>query len=126
MNITRIASIGWIIFIISLSAAKSFGFGAWLWGGIEGWLGGNRIMHFIMAGIMSLLCLLAVPERFQRNKPNPVIMVLLMGCIIDEFLQYFIPSRNFSVWDAVASCAGVLLFSMPVLWWRRKQDTLCH
>ena len=66
MNITRIAALVWIIFIVGLSAAKSLGYGAWLWGGIETTLGDNRTMHFIMAGIMALLCLLAIPERFQR------------------------------------------------------------
>ena len=126
MNITRIAAIGWILFIVGLSAAKSLGYGAWLWGGIETVLGNNRTMHFVMAGIMSILCLLAVPQRFQQGKVNAVILVLLVGCIIDECFQYFIPSRNFSVWDAVASCAGVLVFAIPVLCWRKMQGRQCH
>ena len=76
-------------------------------------------MHFVMAGIMSMLCLLAVPERYQHGIVNPVTLFLMTGCIVDELLQYFIPSRGFSVWDAASSCAGVLVFASPVLL-RRK------
>lgn len=123
MNITRIIAISWIVFIVCLSAAKSLGYGAWLWGGIESALGDNRTMHFLMAGVLPLLCLPAVPERYQKGKVNPVIFLLLLGCIADELLQYFIPSRNFSVWDAAASCAGVLSFSLPVLFWRKLKKT---
>lgn len=115
-------AIFWIVFIVSLSIAKSLGYGEWLWGGIEACLGDNRIMHFVLAGIMSILCLLAVPEHFQQGMVNPVILLLLVGCIADELFQYYIPSRNFSIWDAVASCAGVLVFAIPVLWWRKTQE----
>ena len=115
----RLIAISWIVFLIALSIAKSLGHAAWLWGGIESFLGDNRTMHFVMAGIMSLLCLLAVPERYQHGVVNPVILFLMTDCIVDELFQYFIPSRSFSAWDAASSCEGVLVFASPVIL-RRK------
>ena len=119
MKITRVVAIGWITFVISLSIAKSLGYGYWLWGGIQALLGSNRTMHFLMAGIMSSLCLLAARQYSEKDLARPVILFLLAGCIGDELAQYFIPSRHFSPWDALASCAGVLVFALPVLWGSR-------
>lgn len=74
-----------------------------------------------MAGIMAFLVLLSVPENKSFLFLYTIIAFLLFGCVVDEAIQYFLPLRNFSLWDAMASCAGILVFSVLVLVFRKKK-----
>ncbi|WP_194842622.1 VanZ family protein [Endozoicomonas sp. OPT23] len=100
-------AIAWLAFIIGLSAAKSAGYGSSLWGGIEVFLGGNKQMHFAMACVLSFLAHLAFPaSRFRLV--TPVLMILVLGCVTDELLQYYLPTRHFNLYDFAASLLGLI------------------
>ena len=105
----RILALAWLTFLVALSASKSLGYGHAIWGGIEDFLGGNRQMHLLMALILSLLWHLAFIPKRRRHFLNPVLIFLVLGCIGDELLQYLLPARHFSLWDASASLGGVFL-----------------
>ena len=105
----QILAVAWLTFLVALSASKSLGYGHAIWGGIEDFLGGNRQMHLLMALILSLLWHLAFIPKRRRHFLNPVLIFLVLGCIGDELLQYLLPARHFSLWDASASLGGVFL-----------------
>ena len=105
----RILAAAWVAFLVILSACKSLGYAHIVWGSIEVFLGGHRQMHFAMAVVMSLLCHLAVYGRRWVSLFNPVMAVLVAGCVVDESLQYFFPARHFNPLDAVASIGGLVV-----------------
>lgn len=93
----------WLLFIVGLSIAKSAGLLQPVWGGIEIFLGGNRRMHFVMAAVLSLLMLLSVSGSLR----TVLFWGLMLGCAMDEVLQYFLPLRHFNPLDFVATAAGL-------------------
>ena len=73
-------------------------------------------MHFVMAAVLSLLvhqAFIPLFDRVERAETrigvfNPVLMVLAVGCIADELMQAYFPTRNFHLLDMAASLAGLL------------------
>ena len=107
----------WLVFLVLLSISKSLGHGQWVWGSIEGFLGGDLQMHFVMAFVLSLLVHLASPEIYYRGQ---LLLLLLIGCATDECLQLFLPLRSFNLLDFLATFAGLLLAALPFMvigWW---------
>jgi len=76
---------------------------------------GDKIGHFILYGILTLLIDLA----FFRSHPNvsrnlialrvAFVLALLIG--LEEYSQKFIPSRTFDLIDLTFSYLGVIFFS---------------
>ena len=83
---------------------------------------GDKIGHFVLYGILTLLIDLA----FFRSRPDlswnlvvfrvAFVLALLIG--LEEYSQKFIPSRTFSLVDLAFGYVGVLFFSWVAL---RKQ-----
>ncbi|WP_422139879.1 VanZ family protein [Endozoicomonas sp. ALC020] len=113
----RIIAAGWLAFVVILSASKSLGYGKWAWGSIEHFLGGNLQMHFVMAFILSALAHLASSGFWQRGW---LLILLIIGCALDESVQFFLPLRNFDPLDFLVTCIGLLLAALPfmVAQWR--------
>ena len=103
---------GWLLFLIGLSISKSLGYGHWAWGSIEHFLGGNLQMHFVFAFILSILAHLASSRFWHRGW---LLLLLIMGCALDESLQFFLPLRSFNPLDFLVTCAGLLLAALPFL-----------
>ncbi|WP_157674048.1 VanZ family protein [Endozoicomonas ascidiicola] len=108
----RILAVTWLAFIVTLSASKSLGYGYWVWGNIEHFLGGNLQMHFVFAFVLSILAHLGSSARWQQCL---ILLVLILGCAIDEALQLFLPERSFNPQDVLASWAGLILAATPFL-----------
>ncbi len=106
---TRTLAVSWLLFLVILSVCKSLGHAQIIWGSIESFLGGHRQMHLAMAIVLSLLSHLAVYARKPVSLVNPVFVFLVLGCIVDEALQYFIPARHFNPLDALASIGGLVV-----------------
>lgn len=102
----------WLAFLVILSASKSLGYGRWVWGSIENFLGGNLQMHFVMAFILSALAHLATPAPWHRGR---LLLLLIIGCALDESLQAVLPLRNFNPLDFLVTCAGLLLAALPFM-----------
>lgn len=108
----RIFAVAWLVFLLLLSIGKSLGHGQWVWGSIEHFLGGDLQMHFTMAFVLSLLAHLASPEGYHRGQ---LLLLLLIGCAVDECLQRFLPLRSFNLMDFLVTFAGLLLAALPFM-----------
>ena len=119
----RILAIGWLCFLVGLSASKSLGYGHWAWGSIEHFLGGNLQMHFVMAFILSALAHLASSGFWHRGW---LLLLLVIGCALDESLQFFLPLRAFNPVDFMVTCLGLILAAAPfvLMEWRLFFQTI--
>ncbi|WP_419533001.1 hypothetical protein [Endozoicomonas sp.] len=108
----RILAIGWLCFLIGLSVSKSLGYGHWLWGSVEHFLGGNLEMHFLMAFVLSFLGHWAFNGIARRGV---LLAFLIIGCALDEGLQFFLPLRAFNPVDFMVTCLGLILAAAPFI-----------
>jgi len=80
---------------------------------------GDKIGHFILYGVLTLLIDLAFIRSRPDLSPNLIVLrvafvlALLIG--LEEYSQKFIPSRTFSLVDLVYGYVGVILFSLLAL-----------
>jgi len=80
---------------------------------------GDKIGHFILYGILTLLLDLTLIRSFPNRSPKLIALstgltlALLIG--LEEFSQKYFSSRTFSFVDLAASYLGVLFFSWFVL-----------
>ena len=78
---------------------------------------GDKVGHFVLYGIMTLLLDLTFLQA--RLKLDPKLLVLRIGLIfavligLEEFSQQYFPSRTFDLVDLTFSYLGVAFFS----WW---------
>ena len=76
---------------------------------------GDKVGHFVLYGILSLLVNLAAFDRWPHMERNrlalrvSIVLAILIG--LEEFSQRFFPSRNASIWDLGASYLGVAVFT---------------
>ncbi len=80
---------------------------------------GDKVGHFLLFGLLSLLVNLAALERWRKSEAWHVVLgvSLLMAMLIglEEFSQRFVPARTSSIWDLTASYLGVALFAWAAL-----------
>jgi polysaccharide biosynthesis protein VpsQ len=76
---------------------------------------GDKVGHFALYGLLSLLANLAAFERRPNTNPRTVALVVspvlavLIG--LEELSQRWIPSRTYSLLDLAASYLGVAVFA---------------
>jgi len=75
---------------------------------------GDKLGHFVLFGLLSLVVNLAVFEARPKDNKSRLalitclILALLIG--LEEFSQIWFPSRSFSLFDLAAGYLGVALF----------------
>jgi VanZ family protein len=80
---------------------------------------GDKIGHFILYGILTLLVDLALFRSLPDLRPNLItlrvasILALLIG--LEEFSQQYFPNRSFDLVDLASSYLGVIFFSWLAL-----------
>jgi VanZ family protein len=75
---------------------------------------GDKVGHFVLMGLLSLLVNLVVLSGPGRRTLRRVITASLVvsGVVaVEEFSQQFFPGRNSSWADLASSLAGILVFS---------------
>lgn len=85
---------------------------------------GDKIGHFLVMGLLSLLVNLLLNSRRQSiGKRKFLLGSLIVAGIVtaEEFTQIFIPSRTFSPFDLVADYAGILFFGRLAFWCSRPR-----
>jgi len=113
-----------ISYIIFLADTADYNFAFRLVGHIPY---GDKIAHTLLYGVMALLLNYGLGFRYIQYKSisvgyckgtTPYKLYIQLGAIIvltfatlEEFSQYFIPSRTFDLWDLMADFIGVILFS---------------
>jgi polysaccharide biosynthesis protein VpsQ len=87
---------------------------------------GDKVGHFILYGILTLLVDLALfralPNRSRKWVAviSGLILALLIG--LEEFSQRYFANRTFSLRDLAASYLGVIFFSWLALRIERKRE----
>ncbi len=80
---------------------------------------GDKIGHFVLYGILTLLVDLALFRSFPHLNRHllvlrvALILALLIG--LEEFSQQYFPSRSFDLVDLAFSYLGVIFFSWVAL-----------
>jgi VanZ family protein len=122
-----------ISYIIFLADTADYNFAFYLVGHVPY---GDKIAHAVLYGVMALLLNYALGFRRVRfpthlptihhikafssftykgalgNAPYIGSIIVLVFATLEEFSQYFIPSRTFDLWDLGADFVGVVLFSI--------------
>ncbi len=76
---------------------------------------GDKVGHFVLFGVLALLVNLAAFERWPKQERGwlalrvSVVLAILIG--LEELSQRLFPSRQSSIWDLLASYAGVAAFA---------------
>jgi len=84
---------------------------------------GDKVGHFILYGILTLLVDLALFRSLPNQSPKQItfmsglILAVLIG--LEEFSQRYFADRTFSLKDLAASYLGVIFFSWLALRMRR-------
>ena len=91
--------------------------------------GGDKIAHFLLVGILSLLVNLTLRSASFRVGPVRLqygTIALLTLSIIEESSQRWLASRQFSLGDMAANCAGIVVFGYVAAWWvaRGERESL--
>lgn len=80
---------------------------------------GDKVGHFILYGILTLLLDLTFIRSLPHRDPKSIvlstglILALLIG--VEEYSQQFFRNRTFSLLDLACSYLGVILFSWVAL-----------
>ncbi|CZF80052.1 VanZ like family protein [Grimontia celer] len=110
-NVSKYPLLMLVVFVIlfgSASVLKSFGIFANQVRATEVMIGGDIYLHFIASFFLGQLCWLTTQRtsHFRLSIPTLTVLVLV---VLDESLQYLIPSRQFSWLDMTVNVFGVLL-----------------
>jgi VanZ family protein len=80
---------------------------------------GDKIGHFVLYGILTLLLDLTLFRALPTRRPNWIAffvgLVLALAIGLEEYSQKFFASRTFSLADLAASHLGVIFFSWVAL-----------
>lgn len=80
---------------------------------------GDRIGHFVLYGILTLLIDLALLRTPHGLNPNLIVLrvALILALVIglEEFSQRFFPNRSFDLLDLAFSYLGVIFFSWAAI-----------
>ena len=72
---------------------------------------GDKVAHFLLYGLLSLLVNLAVMHLMPRQRPERVALLTSLGLalaiLVEELFQVWFPSRSPDSYDLVAGFAGV-------------------
>ncbi|MDQ8203911.1 VanZ family protein [Pelagicoccus sp. SDUM812003] len=77
---------------------------------------GDKIGHFLLAGVLTLAANFALRNKAARWGPLRLpygSLVILVLVITEESSQYYLPTRSLDLVDALANFAGIVVFSIP-------------
>lgn len=76
-------------------------------------LGLDKLVHFFAFAILTLMMIIGLSKQYSDGCYHFNIFYLTIFSLIGygillEFIQRYIPERNFEIWDAVANGLGVI------------------
>ncbi|HAJ33460.1 MAG TPA: hypothetical protein DCK79_08845 [Candidatus Atribacteria bacterium] len=86
--------------------------------------GQDKVMHFVIYGIHTFLCLLTLCDKILLLKFIQYFLSLILSVsygIFNEIYQYFIPEREFSFGDILANNLGIITFLILVYIFQNKK-----
>lgn len=93
------------------SIAKSSGFFLPQIGFAEYFVGGHQYLHLIVATVLSFLAVWSTSPKAKKFLFNSVgwpSILLLILVITDELLQFYLPSRHYSLIDMSINVFGII------------------
>ncbi len=108
-------AIGFSIFIIAVIVLADTSLLPGTIRGLYDFPNGDKLGHFLLYGILSLLLNLAFTSR-----PWTVSLILSILIGLEEWSQSLFDSRTMDMVDLLASYAGVTVFAL-LAWWMRKR-----
>ena len=108
----------YLLFLVLMSTFKSLEIFIPQIHALEHWFGGDKVMHFVLAALLSLLACFASEQVFRLKTSKRILTILatLSACLLlDELLQYQVPSRKFDLMDLAAGYSGLLAGSVIYL-----------
>ena len=95
--------VGFVVFVGYLTISKISG--GDFTNSLEVAIGGDKMLHLVLAFILSVLSLLSFSHKFSGWKILSVLMVILL---IEETSQFILPNRYFGFDDLVAGWSGLI------------------
>ena len=95
--------IGFVAFVGYLAMSKVLG--GDFTNELEVWIGGDKMLHLVLAFVLSLLSMMSFSHRFSWWNILAVLMIILT---IEESAQYFLPNRHFGFDDLIAGYSGLI------------------
>ena len=86
--------------------------------------GQDKVIHFVVYGIHTFLCLLTLGDKIPLLKFIQYFAALILSVsygIFNEIYQYFIPEREFSFGDILANSLGIMTFLILVYIFQNKK-----
>jgi len=86
--------------------------------------GQDKVMHFVVYGIHTFLCLLTLCDKILSLKFIQYFLALILSVsygIFNEIYQYFISEREFSFGDILANSLGIITFLFLVYIFQNKK-----
>ena len=87
--------------------------------------GQDKVIHFVIYGIHTFLCLLTLCDGILSLKSIQYFLALILSVsygIFNEIYQYFIPEREFSFGDILANSLGIITFLILVYIFQNKKQ----
>lgn len=88
---------------------------------------GDKIGHFCLMGILSLLVNLVLKAKTVRiRKLSYLLGSLIVAAIVlaEEFSQMFVSGRTFDFVDLLFDFAGIIVFGEMARWWQRRRRVI--
>ena len=98
--------VAFVVFLGYLSILKTFNIGGGIVSTIEVYAGGDKVLHFVGAGVVAFMFCYIYRHRFC---PNRIAFWLMFLLLLEEGSQVFFPNRHFNLDDIGAGCVGVLI-----------------
>ena len=95
--------VGFVIFVGYLVISKILG--GDFTNQLEVYVGGDKILHLVLAFILSLLSMMSFSEKFSWWK---ILATLMLIITIEETMQLFLPNRYFGFADLIAGSSGLI------------------
>lgn len=89
--------------------------------------GQDKVMHFVIYGVHTFLCLLTLCDKMLSLKFIQYFLALTLSVsygIFNEIYQYFIPEREFSFGDILANSLGIITFLILVYIFQNKKKKI--
>ena len=94
---------GFVAFVGYLAISKILG--GDFTNSLEVAVGGDKMLHLMLAFVLSLLSMMSFSHRFSWWRILSTLVVILA---IEETVQYFLPNRYFGFDDLVAGWSGLI------------------
>ena len=94
-------------------------------GVVQLFYGQDKVMHFVIYGIHTFLCLLTLCDKILLLKFIQYFLAMILSVsygIFNEIYQYSIPEREFSFGDILANSLGVITFLILVYIFQNKKQ----